>query len=292
MLAPPLVGRTQERALLVRHLAGEGPPLLLLTGEPGIGKSRLLANTLGTAYAQGWTTLHGGCSRRSGQEPYAPIVGALTRFLSSRTPAQRCQELAGCEWLMRLLPEFADATVVPTPAWILPSEQERRLMFEAVVRFARNVAGPAGTLLVLDDLHRAGADALDLLATLAHAGAEEGLRLVGAYRATDVRSEHPLAIMVADLAQAGLVQQAQVGPLAPTEAAELLGRLLIEESAQVEQVEQVLDRCGGGHFTWRATRAGCVRDWQASPGTWHRAFSSGWRHCPHWHETYSRLRPS
>src|SRR5437870_2546940 len=52
--APPFVGRTRELALLARHLAGAGPPLLLLAGEPGIGKTRLLHAALPRAVAQGW----------------------------------------------------------------------------------------------------------------------------------------------------------------------------------------------------------------------------------------------
>jgi transcriptional regulator with XRE-family HTH domain len=70
---PPLVGRLRELALLEAHLAGEGPPVLLLAGEPGIGKSRLLQHTAQQAMAAGWQVLAGGCQRRGGQEPYAPL---------------------------------------------------------------------------------------------------------------------------------------------------------------------------------------------------------------------------
>jgi transcriptional regulator with XRE-family HTH domain len=69
---PVLVGRDHERSQLARHRRGEGPPLLLLAGEPGIGKSRLLAEAAAQAQEQGWAVLAGGCHRRSGQEPFAP----------------------------------------------------------------------------------------------------------------------------------------------------------------------------------------------------------------------------
>jgi predicted ATPase len=65
-----------------------------------------------------------------------------------------------------LIPELADAGQGPPVA--LPAEQERRLAFRAMRRLLRNVAGPAGTLLLLDDLHWAGQDALDLLASLVY----------------------------------------------------------------------------------------------------------------------------
>lgn len=90
---------------------------------------------------------------------------------------------------MRLLPELAEGPIEPLPAGALPSDQERRLLFRAVERFLGNSAGPAGTLLLRDDLQWAGADALDLLATLVHAAAEIPLRVITAYRDTDVQAQ-------------------------------------------------------------------------------------------------------
>ncbi|HWE64880.1 MAG TPA: AAA family ATPase [Chloroflexota bacterium] len=97
-------------------------------------------------------------------------------------------------------------------------KQEQRLMFEAVLRFLGNVAGPAGTLLVLDDLQWADPDALDLLAMLLRAGAEVPLRVVGAYRDTDVPTQHPLSVLLADLAHTGLAARRQLASLNREEA--------------------------------------------------------------------------
>jgi transcriptional regulator with XRE-family HTH domain len=104
---PLLVGRARELARLDRHLAGDGPPLLLLAGEPGIGKTRLLREAAARARDAGWTVLAGGCTRRSGQEPYAPLLGALARFIAGRPAALLRADLEGCAWLVRLLPELA-----------------------------------------------------------------------------------------------------------------------------------------------------------------------------------------
>lgn len=65
----PLVGRAAELVLLGRHLAGEGPPLLLLAGEPGIGKTRLLRAAIPRALGAGLRVLEGGCQRHGGQDP-------------------------------------------------------------------------------------------------------------------------------------------------------------------------------------------------------------------------------
>jgi tetratricopeptide (TPR) repeat protein/transcriptional regulator with XRE-family HTH domain len=244
---PPFVGRGCELVLLERHLAGEGPPLLLLAGEPGIGKSRLLQEAGQRAGAHGLCVLAGECQRRGDQTPFAPLLPALARHLQAQAPAQLRADLCGCAWLVRLLPELAKGPIEPLPAWALPPGQERRLLFAAVAQYLRNVAGPGGTLLLLDDLHWAGPDALALLASLLHADAP--LRVIGAYRDTEVPAQDALAVALGDLAHARLAGQHTLGPLAPADAARLLAALLPEEGAgERAQRGRVLQRAGGVPF--------------------------------------------
>ncbi len=246
-----LIGRTAEVAALERHLAGLGPPVLFLAGEPGIGKTRLLQEAMAYGEACGWQVLQGGCGRRGGQEPYAPLLGALAAFIERLSPGRR--ELEGCTWLTRLLPELAAVGLDPLPPWTLPPTQERRLIANAVARFLSNVAGPAGSLLVLDDLQWAGPDALDLLAALVYA--ETPVRLIGAYRATEVGSSDALTDVLADLGRAGLATHVTLAPLASPEAGQLFDRLATGATgaagaagASVELRERVLRRAGGVPF--------------------------------------------
>src|SRR6185312_958904 len=133
----PLVGRQRELSLLAQFLAGVDewgratPPLLLLAGEPGIGKTRLLEATVQQAVAQGRQVLFSGCHRRGGQEPYSPLLDALAQHLQRLPPSARSAALAACAWLGRLLPEVADA-LEPLTAGAVALEQERRLLFAAV----------------------------------------------------------------------------------------------------------------------------------------------------------------
>lgn len=197
--------------------------------------------------------LAAGCHRHGEQEPYAPLVEALAHHLQVQTPAYLQANLVGCAWLVRLLPELAGA-LAPLPAQTLAPEQERRLLFAAVARLLINITDVAGILLVLDDLQWAGPDALDLLAALLRAG-PASLRIVGAYRETELSPDNPFRALLADLAQTGLVRQHTVGPLDRAEAAALFQHLLLAPDhpagAEPEQgvvVEHALERAAGTPF--------------------------------------------
>lgn len=115
-------------------------------------------------------------------------------------------------------------------------------MFGAVARYLANVAGPSGTLLLLDDLQWADGDALTLLEWLVTAvPRSEGsasLRVLGAYRATEVRLEDPLRMLLADLAQQGLAVRRQLPPLSYDEASALLTHLWPEQPEGHQQDQQ------------------------------------------------------
>jgi predicted ATPase/transcriptional regulator with XRE-family HTH domain len=209
---PSFVGRERELELLARHLEGKGPSLLLVAGGAGYGKSRLLWEVARGAVGYGFRVLEGGC-HRSGREPYDPFLVVLTTYIQSQPSAQLRMDLRGCGWLARLLPELPADLLEPVPLVSVPQEQERRLMFDAVVRFVGHIAGPAGTLLVLDDLQWADPDAVELLALLARA-AGTSLRIVGAYRESEGMAQASLAILLADLTHEGLASVARLEPLA------------------------------------------------------------------------------
>ncbi len=224
----PLVGQLHARAALARHLAGDGPSLLALTGEPGIGKTRLLAWAAERGAAQGLRVLQGCCAPGAGREPDEPLLDALHGYIRHRSPVDLRQDLRGCAWLVRVFPALVDGPIESLPAATLPPAQQRRLIAEAVARFLSNVAGPAGVLLVLDDLHGADAAALDLLTALLHsaAAAATPLRVVVAYRDTAVRRGDPLDVLLAVAARAQAATHLTLPRLGPRDAAHLLDALL------------------------------------------------------------------
>jgi transcriptional regulator with XRE-family HTH domain len=251
----PLVGRQAEQALLERHLAGSGPPILLLAGEPGIGKTRLLKLAAALGRDRGLSVLEGSCGRRSAQAPFDPILAVLAKHLRAQPPAQQRAAIRECGWLGLVLPELVELDTPPRPA--LAPAQERRLVYEAVLRYLGNAAGPGsqggarGTLLVLDNLQWAGTETLDLLLALATAAAanhgEVPVLVVGAYRDTELQPQDPLTGVLADLAHAGLASSTLLAPLSPPEAARLLAGLLEEEPPAAVRA-YILHHSGGIPF--------------------------------------------
>jgi transcriptional regulator with XRE-family HTH domain len=240
--APSFVGRASELATGVRFLSGEGASVLLFAGEPGIGKSRLLRELAIQARGSGWRVVTGGCDPRSGREPYAPFVESLDESLSATPPSRRKGELKECDWLSRMGPELAAKIRTPVSEWSLTPEQERRMIFAAVRRYLINIAGPAGTLLILDDVQWAGLDALDLLASLVRTRAIESptessphaaLRVLGAFRTSEVQSGHPLENLIVDLAHDERVSLYELSRLSEGEARALATSLTLKGGSRM-----------------------------------------------------------
>lgn len=244
-----LVGRTTELAALDSFLGERGGRAMVFAGEPGIGKTRLLEEARRKARESAISVLHGGAHRRSGQEPYAPLLDTLERSIHALSASQLRSSLSGCRWLARLLPELGDIADTPLPSGDVGPEQERRLVFRAVARYLVNTAGPGGTLLVLDDLQWASPDGLDLLDHLLRS-AESQVRLIGAYRSTEVTGDHPLATALAGLAESGLVEQIPVEPLDGQDAVELVHVLLSRRGTAPDdpEIREIVERGGGLPF--------------------------------------------
>ena len=246
---PPVVGRASEQALLERHLEGDGPPLLVFAGEAGIGKTRLLQEAMAQATTRGLNALHGTLPAVGQNGLRDPLVDALRQEIHRRSPVQLRRDLHGCAWLVRTLPELALGPIEPLPSIGVSPEQEGALTARAVMRFLANVAGPAGTLLTLDNLHHADAAALEFFARLVQSATDVRLRIVGAYRDSESNRGDALSAVLAGLAQEQLVRHVTLSPLAKQHAAELLTMLLEDrERTRTAWEDEVLLQAGGVPF--------------------------------------------
>lgn len=231
----PLVGREAELARLADAVeaAREGSgSLILLSGEAGVGKSRLTdevtsaasARTLSGAAASGFTA------------PYGPIVDALRSHLRSEPAAlEDCGPLR--EHLALLLPELGEAA----------AESDRATIFEAVrCAFAR-LAEQRPAILVLDDLQWSDEATLELLAALAAPLREMPVLTIAVYRSDGLPRDHRLRWLRNELRRGGRLEELTVEPLDPDQTAALLAELL-GEAPSASLVRAVHDRTLGSPF--------------------------------------------
>jgi DNA-binding CsgD family transcriptional regulator/tetratricopeptide (TPR) repeat protein len=215
----PFVGRERELGELVKRLelacAGLGS-VVLVGGEPGIGKTRLAQRLAADAEAQGCRVLWGRCwEGDSGAPAFWPWIEALGGYARTRDPrALRTALGPGAADLAQLVPDIRTLLPdLPPPAPVEP-EQARFRLFGAVTEFLRRIADanapgsddpaanskPATSIVVvLDDLHCADKASLLLLQYVARTVADTRLLLFGAYRDSELDRTHPLAATLATL---------------------------------------------------------------------------------------------
>ena len=213
-----LVGRDRELGELAAAWAqagGDGPGVVLVVGEAGIGKTRLAEALAADAASAGAMVLQSRCYETERSLFLQPVVEALLPAVT-RLPAAELRQLLGDDTpaFAALLPEAA-AVLGPMPAERAAIDMERRRAFHSVMAFLRELAARNPVLLVVDDLQYAGQSTIELVHYLGrHAG---GTRLLVV---ATVRAENDAEVGAALAAVAGRVE---VGPLG-ADAVEQLAR--------------------------------------------------------------------
>lgn len=191
---PPLIGRDREMtelaAALARTAGGRGH-LFLVSGEPGIGKSRLLEELAAQARANQITVLTGRCWEAGGAPPYWPWVQALRTYVRGR-PAQdvRAEAGVGAALLAQLIPEIQEHLgAITEPSSDGDPESARFRLFDSVATFLTNASRRRPLLLGLEDIHAADEPSLLLLRFLSSVIPDMPLLLVGTFRDTEVEED-------------------------------------------------------------------------------------------------------
>lgn len=198
--------REKELALardaLLESLAGRGQ-LLLLTGEPGIGKTRLASELARIARARGALVCWGRCHEGEGGPAYWPWIQILRDLLDEAGPAAlAARAAAAASDLAEILPELRGHLPPGAGARasaVLP-EQARFRLFDGIARLLAATAAEQPLLLVLDDLHCADASSLLLLRFVAPRLEAARVLVVGAYRDAEPGATEPLRESLAELA--------------------------------------------------------------------------------------------
>jgi DNA-binding winged helix-turn-helix (wHTH) protein/predicted ATPase len=226
-----IVGRERELASLLSGLdeaaAGRGRLVFLVSGEPGIGKTRLADEIAAMAETRGVAVLLGHCFEEEAV-PFLPFVEMLERFVERiREPEQLRRELAdeGPE-LARLLPKLRRILPDLPPPLDLPPAQARRHLFNCFFDFAARIASQQPTLMIVEDLHWADDDStLSLLDHLARRLSDLPLMLLGTYRDAEADLSRGLAKTLEDLLRGRPATRVKLKGLPRDEVATMLNGL-------------------------------------------------------------------
>ena len=203
---PPFNGRSGELARLAEawtESSGGSCRAVLMSGEPGIGKTRLAAEFTRRAYGQGATVLYGTCDEALAT-PFQPFAEALDWYCD-HAPVVSFGRYPGD--LARLSDRVADRMLGPPQPMRAEAESERHRLFESVTSWLAAEAELSPVVLVVDDLHWATRETLLLLRHVLRGAADSRLFVVGTYRDTELDRQHPLSEMLADFARLGTVDR-------------------------------------------------------------------------------------
>lgn len=200
---PAFVGREREIAHLraaLEHARSSKGGLVLLSGPPGIGKSRIVAEFVEEALEAGTRVLFGRSWEAGGAPAYWPWVQALRGYLRTADGSALRDRLAkGAPELSTLLPELEDLVgVLPSRSDRDPATERFRL-FDATLTFLQIMAESGPLVLVLEDIQAADVPSVLLLQFVGNHLAETGVVIVATYRDVELTPEHPVKSAVGEL---------------------------------------------------------------------------------------------
>jgi DNA-binding CsgD family transcriptional regulator/tetratricopeptide (TPR) repeat protein len=263
--SPIFVGRVEElqRLEAARKRAADGDPAVVLVGgEAGIGKTRLVAELTSRCANDGTRVLAGGCVPvGDGALPYAPIVEAM-RTLAADVGVGAVRELVGPSWreLARLLPALG-APETGSP----PDQAAQTRLFELLLGLLGRLAEQAPLVVVVEDLHWADHSTRDLLAFLVRNLRRERILLVVTYR-NDEPGQQQLGPYLAELDRGGRVERLELLRLDQVQTGVQLGGIL-GAVPTADLVEEVFARSEGNPFFTEELLAVVHADSGALPAT-------------------------
>jgi class 3 adenylate cyclase/tetratricopeptide (TPR) repeat protein len=247
------VGRLEERALIERSretARGGARRLVLLSGEPGIGKTRLASYEALGAHGDGFAVCWGGCSEELAV-PYEPWIEVCSQLVE-HAPDELLHgyvERYGGE-LSRLTRGLAHRVPdLPAPQ-SSDQETERFLLFSSVVGFLRAIADAVPLCVVLDDLHWGDGQSVALLKHVARTVDHGSLQVIVTYRDSELGKDHPLIAVLADLRRIGGVERVALSGLGVDEVAAILAAAAGHELDRVglQLAAEITAETGGNPF--------------------------------------------
>ena len=230
----PFVGREQERIELRRLVeqtkAGAGS-LVMIGGEPGVGKTRLSEELAIRCAREGFQTFVGHCYEMAGAQPYIPLVEAFEQALAQAPSPRAFRQFLGDEApeVARLVPKLRQLCPDIPPPLDLPAEQERRYLFNSVWEVLARTGRGRPMLLVLDDIHWADEPTMLLIQHLAERIAEVPVLMVGLYRDSELDVGRPLSRTFEELTRRRLAKRMPLGRMPEEDVARMLQAMAGQE---------------------------------------------------------------
>ncbi len=212
IVCPILVGRSAELAALQAHIqrtSSEQGGIVLVSGEAGIGKSRLVAELRRSTQSLGFRLFTGQCFPTDRSCSYAPLIDLLSAFLAPLSPSQITASLgASARALIPLLPDqvqhLPELASLP-PLSHLDPEQDKRRLFTALADVFMKQAISQSVLFVVEDIHWSDESTLEFLLFFARKTVASRLLMVLTYRNDEMHQ--PLRSLLAQLDREQLRQE-------------------------------------------------------------------------------------
>jgi len=229
---PPstMVGRERELASLLSGLddaTSRRGRLFLISGEPGVGKTRLADEVATSADANRMAIMVGHCSEHDEAVAYLPFVEMLENFVDRASKCDSLRKALGeqASELARLLPKLKNILPELAPPLDLPPPQARRHLFNCFFDFVARIASEQPTLMILEDLHWADDSTLSLLDHLAQRLSDLSLMVIGTYRDAELDVTRPLAKTLEDFLRGRLATRVGLKGLPRDEVGTMLNNL-------------------------------------------------------------------
>jgi tetratricopeptide (TPR) repeat protein len=247
-LCPVTVGRDGEMERLVGAVEavrrGESRTVVL-TGDAGLGKTRVAADVRRAATDLGLATMWGGCSEAELSLPYLPLLEAIGNHLAQADlPALR-RQLANHREVAWLFPQLGLEEPPRDPAD--PGQGKLRL-FEAVLALLHACAQPGGLLLILENVHWADTSSRELLEYLVRRLRGAGVMLLITCRMDGLERRHPLVVAVEHWRRAGLVERIDLAPLTVDRVGEMIRATVDVQTVPLEVRRLLRERSEGNPF--------------------------------------------